>query len=82
MTGRATVTRHAPGKMFIAGEYAVLEPGHPALLVAVDRQVGVTVSAPEDAEVVVESDLRPGRPGCGGAAAGWTRTTNTRSWTA
>ena len=60
MTGRATVTRHAPGKMFIAGEYAVLEPGHPALLVAVDRQVGVTVSAPEDAEVVVESDLRPG----------------------
>ncbi|WP_427870828.1 phosphomevalonate kinase [Leucobacter luti] len=27
----------APGKLFIAGEYAVVEPGEPAVLVAVDR---------------------------------------------
>lgn len=61
MTGRGAVTRHAPGKLFIAGEYAVLEPGHPAILVAVDRQVGVTVSRSEDADVVIDSDLCPGR---------------------
>lgn len=55
----AAVTRHAPGKLFVVGEYAVLEPGHPAVLVAVDRHVGVTVSAADGAEVVIESDLSP-----------------------
>lgn len=60
MTGQATVRRHAPGKLFIAGEYAVLEPGHPALLVAVDRQVSVTVSGSDGAAVVIDSDLFPG----------------------
>ncbi|MFF6782682.1 phosphomevalonate kinase [Streptomyces sp. NPDC012510] len=44
MTHRRTVVRHAPGKLFIAGEYAVVEPGTPAILVAVDRHVTVTVS--------------------------------------
>ncbi|GGX22595.1 phosphomevalonate kinase [Streptomyces malachitofuscus] len=57
MTG--TVTRYAPGKLFVVGEYAVLEPGHPAVLVAVDRHIGVTVSAADGAEVVIESDLYP-----------------------
>lgn len=32
-----------PGKLFIAGEYAVVEPGHPAILVAVDQFVTVTI---------------------------------------
>lgn len=32
-----------PGKLFIAGEYAVVEAGHPAILVAVDQFVTVTV---------------------------------------
>lgn len=32
----------APGKLFLAGEYAVVEPGEPALLVAVDRELRVT----------------------------------------
>lgn len=27
----------APGKLYIAGEYAVVEPGHPAVLVAIDQ---------------------------------------------
>ena len=27
----------APGKLFIAGEYAVVTPGQPALIVAVNR---------------------------------------------
>lgn len=54
-----TVTRRAPGKLFVAGEYAVLEPGRQAIVVAVDRYVTVTVSAaPTDgADVVVDSDL-------------------------
>ncbi|MEV0492102.1 phosphomevalonate kinase [Streptomyces atratus] len=60
MTGRGTVSRQAPGKLFIAGEYAVQEPGHPAILVAVDRQVGVTVSGSDGVDVVIDSDLRPG----------------------
>lgn len=61
MTGLSTVSRQAPGKLFIAGEYAVLEPGHPAILVAVDRQVSATVSAPDDGDVVIDSDLRAGQ---------------------
>ncbi|MGO1950715.1 MAG: phosphomevalonate kinase [Mycobacteriaceae bacterium] len=35
----------APGKLYIAGEYAVVETGFPAVLVAVDRYVTVRVSA-------------------------------------
>ncbi|USX52812.1 phosphomevalonate kinase [Lentzea sp. HUAS12] len=54
MTG-ATV-RSAPGKLFVAGEYAVLEPGSPAVLAAVDRQVTVAVT-PADDDLVVVSDL-------------------------
>lgn len=33
----------APGKLYIAGEYAVLEPGHPALIVALDQFITVTL---------------------------------------
>jgi phosphomevalonate kinase len=35
----------APGKLFIAGEYAVVEPGYPAVLIAVDRFVTVSLAA-------------------------------------
>ncbi|MBO0482771.1 phosphomevalonate kinase [Candidatus Enterococcus courvalinii] len=35
----------APGKLYIAGEYAVVETGHPAIIVAVDQFVTVTVEA-------------------------------------
>ena len=31
----------APGKLFIAGEYAVVTPGQPALIAAVNRYVTV-----------------------------------------
>jgi len=34
----------APGKLYIAGEYAVVEPGHPSVIVAVDRFITVSVS--------------------------------------
>jgi phosphomevalonate kinase len=39
----------APGKLFVAGEYAVVEAGYPAVLVAVDRHVTVRLARAEDA---------------------------------
>lgn len=33
----------APGKLYIAGEYAVIEPGHPAILVALDQFIRVSL---------------------------------------
>ncbi|SHN26364.1 phosphomevalonate kinase [Actinacidiphila paucisporea] len=61
MTDQGTIIRHAPGKLFIAGEYAVMEPGHPAVLVAVDREVSVTVSGSHGVDLVIDSDLCPGQ---------------------
>jgi len=58
MAGQRTVVRRAPGKLFVAGEYAVVEPGNQAILVAVDRYLTVTVSE-ADADVVIASDLGP-----------------------
>ncbi|MFI8537491.1 phosphomevalonate kinase [Streptomyces aquilus] len=60
MTGRRAVVRRAPGKLFVAGEYAVVEPGNEAILVAVDRYITVTVSEAAGPGVVVTSDLAPG----------------------
>jgi len=40
---RVTITSKAPGKLFIAGEYAVVEPGHGAIVVAVSRYLTVTI---------------------------------------
>ena len=61
MTRQRTVVRRAPGKLFVAGEYAVVEPGTPAILVAVDRHVTTTVSASGEAGAVISSDLAPRR---------------------
>jgi phosphomevalonate kinase len=41
------IRAQAPGKLFIAGEYAVVEPGEPAVLVAVDRHITVEVEPAE-----------------------------------
>lgn len=38
------IETRAPGKLYIAGEYAVVEPGHPAILVAVDRCITVRLT--------------------------------------
>ena len=38
-----TITSKAPGKLFIAGEYAVVEPGHGAIVAAVSRFLTVTL---------------------------------------
>jgi phosphomevalonate kinase len=42
------ITVSAPGKLFIAGEYAVVEPGYPAVLIAVDRFVTVSLEPTAD----------------------------------
>jgi phosphomevalonate kinase len=59
MTRQRTVVRRAPGKLFVAGEYAVVDPGNPAILVAVDRYITVTVTGPAEAGVEISSDLGP-----------------------
>ena len=40
---RVTITSKAPGKLFIAGEYAVVESGHGAIVAAVSRFLTVTI---------------------------------------
>lgn len=45
----SAVVARAPGKLFIAGEYAVVSPGEPAVLVAVDRYLTVSLTASEGA---------------------------------
>jgi phosphomevalonate kinase len=41
----------APGKVFLAGEYAVLEPGRPALVVGIDRFLEATVEPAQEISV-------------------------------
>ncbi|GLX19508.1 phosphomevalonate kinase [Streptomyces lavendulae] len=53
----APAVASAPGKLLLAGEYAVLEPGRPAVVMAVDRYVTVTAGPPEHAEVELVTDL-------------------------
>src|SRR5690625_176461 len=51
-----TVSAHAPGKLFIAGEYAVVQPAHPAIVVAINRGITVTIHpAPLACGVVITS---------------------------
>ncbi|KRL41435.1 phosphomevalonate kinase [Liquorilactobacillus nagelii DSM 13675] len=42
------ITVKAPGKLYIAGEYAVVETGYPAILVALNQFVTVTVQESDD----------------------------------
>jgi phosphomevalonate kinase len=41
----------APGKVFLAGEYAVLEPGRPALVVGIDRFLEATVEPGQEVSI-------------------------------
>ncbi|MGA5278518.1 phosphomevalonate kinase [Streptomyces cellulosae] len=56
------VTARAPGKLMIAGEFAVLTPGQPAIIASVDRYVTVTASACADEahDIEIDSDLMQG----------------------
>jgi phosphomevalonate kinase len=47
---------HAPGKLYIAGEYAVVEPGVPAVLIAVDRCLTVRLTESDGAGRVFSSE--------------------------
>ncbi|WP_127920952.1 phosphomevalonate kinase [Bifidobacterium xylocopae] len=51
----------AAGKLYLAGEYAVVEPGHPAVLVAVDRTLTARVSGPGTDRVGGAADTQTGR---------------------
>ena len=46
------ITVRAPGKLFIAGEYAVVEPGQPAVIIAIDRYLAVTLTESVDVGTV------------------------------
>lgn len=55
------VQASAPGKLFIAGEYAVVTSAHPAILVAVNQFITVTVEQAEE-EGTIHSALNGGLP--------------------
>ncbi|MFG1811929.1 phosphomevalonate kinase [Streptomyces sp. NPDC049040] len=59
MTTPPAIIRRAPGKLFVLGEYAVVDPGTPAVLVAVDRYITVTVTGSSGTGVRISSDLGP-----------------------
>ena len=52
-------TAKAPGKLYIAGEYAVVEPGHAAILVAVDRYLTVNITPHAGVGGVIHSKNHP-----------------------
>lgn len=58
------IRAQAPGKLYVAGEYAVVEPGQPAVLVAVDRYLTVQLEVGEPAAGVgrVHSSAYDGGP--------------------
>ncbi|WP_328296380.1 phosphomevalonate kinase [Streptomyces sp. NBC_00435] len=55
-----TVVCRAPGKLFVAGEYAVLSPGEPAVIVAVDRYITVTATSARQADAELVTHLTGG----------------------
>ncbi len=57
----------APGKLFIAGEHAVLRAGEPAILIAVDRGIDVVVTESAGAGGSIHA------PGFAAASATWRR---------
>ena len=64
----ARIVVRIPGKLFIAGEYAVVTPGQPAVLAAVDLGVTVTLDAAAPARVVTSTGYKtltwtPASPG-------------------
>ena len=45
----------APGKLYIAGEYAVTEPGYKSVLIAVDRFVTAAIEASNEITGTIHS---------------------------
>lgn len=45
------VQSSAPGKLFLAGEYAVVEAGNPALIAAIDQSITVTIETSTEGRI-------------------------------
>lgn len=45
------VQASAPGKLFLAGEYAVVEAGYPALIAAIDQSISVTIESSSEGRI-------------------------------
>lgn len=71
---RATLEVRVPGKLMLLGEYAVLDPGAPALVLAVDRSVRVRLEP--------AGELRLDCPDIGIEALGGRLTANGVQWNA
>ena len=52
------ITVKAPGKLYIAGEYAVVESGYPAIFVALDQFVTATISPSETIGSIVSEQYQ------------------------
>ncbi|WP_125981601.1 phosphomevalonate kinase [Loigolactobacillus iwatensis] len=52
------ITAQAPGKLYIAGEYAVVETGLPAIIVALNQFVTVTIEKSEDYGSIVSKQYQ------------------------
>ncbi|PWG01115.1 phosphomevalonate kinase [Levilactobacillus bambusae] len=52
------ISVQAPGKLYIAGEYAVVESGYPAIIVAVDQFVTVSVENSEDVGSLISTQYQ------------------------
>ncbi|AKV55841.1 phosphomevalonate kinase [Bifidobacterium actinocoloniiforme DSM 22766] len=61
MSGTVDKRADAAGKLYLAGEYAVVEPGHPAILLAVDRTLTARVTGPAASDPGQEADGQTGR---------------------
>lgn len=53
------IVAKVPGKLFIAGEYAVTHPGNTAILVAVDRYITVSLERARDKGSITRVDNNP-----------------------
>lgn len=50
------IETRAPGKLYVAGEYAVVTPGQPAVLVAVDRCITIRLTESQDSGRIHSSE--------------------------
>jgi isopentenyl-diphosphate delta-isomerase len=55
------IVESAPGKLYLAGEYAILTPGNPALLMAVNRGVTAQLTLHSGRSGHLTSSLYPGK---------------------
>lgn len=57
---RRRVCASAPGKLYVAGEYAVVEPGNPAIIVAVNRLLTACIAERHSTRSATGSGVEPG----------------------